>query len=190
MYPRDNLITSSGTTNPSKTIFRKLIPVYIFLKQLLKKMNKIILLIGVCFLSMAVFSQEATRLKHFNLSKKKVAVSGYDAVAYFTQGKAVEGDKKFAVVAEGTLYYFSNQANKELFLKDWRRYEPQYGGWCAYAMGYSGEKVDVDPETFKIVNGKLYLFYNSWGNNTLKKWDKDEANLKAKADNNWKKTFN
>jgi hypothetical protein len=52
-------------------------------------------------------------------------------------------------------------------------------------MGASGEKVEIDPETFKIVNSKLYLFYHSWVNNTLTKWNKDEANLKAKADNSW-----
>jgi hypothetical protein len=52
-------------------------------------------------------------------------------------------------------------------------------------MGASGEKVEIDPETFKIVNGKLYLFYHSWINNTLTRWNKDENNLKTKADNNW-----
>ena len=69
------------------------------------------------------------------------------------------------------------------------KYEPQYGGWCAYAMGATNEKVEIDPETFKIINGKLYLFYHSWTNNTLKTWNKDEGNLKPKADVNWTKTF-
>jgi hypothetical protein len=54
-------------------------------------------------------------------------------------------------------------------------------------MGSSAEKVEVDPETFKIVDGKLHLFYNAYFNNTLKSWNKDEVNLKAKADSNWKK---
>lgn len=66
------------------------------------------------------------------------------------------------------------------------KYEPEYGGWCAYAMGESGEKVKIDPETFKIVNGKLYLFYNFFFNNTLKDWNIDEKHLKLKADKNWK----
>ena len=52
-------------------------------------------------------------------------------------------------------------------------------------MGASGEKVEIDPDTFKIVNGKLFLFYHSWINNTLTKWNKDEINLKTKADRNW-----
>ena len=77
--------------------------------------------------------------------------------------------------------------NKEEFRKSPARYEPEYGGWCAYAMGAKGEKVAVDPGTFKIVNNKLYLFYNKFFNNTLKDWNKDEANLKTKADASWGK---
>lgn len=129
-------------------------------------------------------AQSATRAKEFNL-EKGLAIQGYDPVAYFTENKAVKGDKQFAVIAEGVTYNFSSAANKELFKKDYKKYEPQYGGWCAYAMGAANEKVEIDPETFKIINGKLYLFYHSWTNNTLNKWNKDEANLKAKADKNW-----
>jgi hypothetical protein len=54
-------------------------------------------------------------------------------------------------------------------------------------MGATGEKVEIDPETFKILNGKLYLFYHSWTNNTLPKWNQEEVKLKAAADNSWKK---
>ncbi len=144
-----------------------------------------LLLTGSCF----AFSQQNLRKAHFNIDKNGVAASGYDVVAYFTQNKAVKGDQHFAVTAEGVLYYFSNKANKEMFLANWKKYEPQYGGWCAYAMGASGSKVEVDPETFKITDGKLYLFYHSWVNNTLTKWNKDEMNLKTKADNNWLQLF-
>ena len=56
-------------------------------------------------------------------------------------------------------------------------------------MGNDGSKVEIDPETFKIVGGKLYLFYNRFFNNTLKSWNKNEAALKAKADANWQKIF-
>lgn len=140
-------------------------------------------------LSFSTFSQENLRRSHFNLNKDGVAISGYDAVAYFTKNKAIKGDKKLSVNADGIIYYFSSQVNKDLFLKNWRNYEPQYGGWCAYAMGATGEKVEIDPETFKIVNGKLYLFYHSWVNNTLTKWNKDETNLKNKADAHWTRIY-
>lgn len=132
------------------------------------------------------FAQKAGKAATHNL-ESGLAIQGYDPVAYFTQQKAVKGDKKFAVNASGAIYYFSSQAHKDLFLKNPAAYEPQYGGWCAYAMGATGEKVEIDPETFKILNGKLYLFYHSWTNNTLTKWNKDETNLRARADKSWQK---
>lgn len=133
-------------------------------------------------------AQPALRVKGFNL-EKGIAIQGYDPVAYFTQGKAVKGSKQFSVAAEGVIYYLSSAVNKDLFLKEYKKYEPQYGGWCAYAMGAANDKVEIDPETFKIADGKLYLFYHSWVNNTLTKWNKDETNLKAKADKNWMQLF-
>lgn len=137
------------------------------------------------------FTQDATALrqKQFNISKKQVAISGYDAVAYFTEGKAKEGKAEFAVYNQGITYYFTTAANKELFKKNPSQYEPQYGGWCAYAMGNDGSKVEVDPETFKVVNGKLYLFYNKYFTNTLKSWNKNEAALMKSADANWIKFY-
>jgi len=125
------------------------------------------------------------KTKHFNL-EKNIAIDGYDPVAYFTQNKAIKGNKKFAVSFDGVIYYCSSPANKDLLVKTPAKYEPQYGGWCAYAMGAKGTKVEIDPETFKILNGKLYLFYNKGFTNTLALWNKDETNLKTKADENWK----
>lgn len=130
--------------------------------------------------------ENPVRAKQFNL-ENKLAIQGYDPVAYFKQNSAVKGSKEIATYYMDVLYYFSSAANKEEFKKDPARYEPQYGGWCAYAMGAKGEKVEIDPKTFKITNGKLYLFYNRYFNNTLPKWNSDERNLKNKADVNWEK---
>jgi hypothetical protein len=91
------------------------------------------------------------------------------------------------LISEGVTYYFSTVQNRELFKANPLKYEPQFGGWCAYAMGENGEKVSVDPETFKIIDGKLYLFYNKFFNNTLKEWNKNENALKQKAEQNWAK---
>lgn len=148
--------------------------------------NQLIILL-IVFVSISSFAQnEAKRVEQFNLEKNKVAVQGYDVVSYFKQSKAVKGKKELALSYEGVVYYFSTQANKDAFKKNPTSYEPQYGGWCAFAMGDSGDKVEIDPETFKIMEGKLYLFYNAFFNNTMKSWNKDEANLKKKADANWK----
>lgn len=150
-------------------------------------MKNQLLLLLMAFVFISSFAQtEAKRVKQFNLEKNKVAVQGYDVVSYFKQTKAVKGKKELALSYEGVIYYFSTQANKDAFKKSPAAYEPQYGGWCAFAMGDSGDKVEIDPETFKIIDGKLYLFYNAFFNNTLKSWNKDEVNLKKKADSNWK----
>lgn len=153
-------------------------------------MKKSILILFVALLSAKTFAQSAAkRTSEFNL-EKKVAIQGYDPVAYFKQKKAVKGKTTITSSYEGVIYYFSSQTNKDAFAKNPASYEPQYGGWCAYAMGATGEKVEIDPETFKIVDGKLNLYYNAYFNNTLKSWNKDEANLKKKADANWKKFVN
>lgn len=153
-----------------------------------KYLTIIMFIVTASIVTINTQAQQATRIAQFN-TQNKLAIQGYDAVAYFNQNKAVKGKKELAVVAEGITYYFSSVENKELFKKDYKKYEPQYGGWCAYAMGASGEKVEIDAETFKIVNGKLYLYYHSWVNNTLLKWNKEEASLKIKADANWMKFF-
>lgn len=150
-------------------------------------MKKIIVLLLLAFSTATTFAQSATkRAAEYNL-EKKVAIQGYDPVAYFKQNKAVKGKAALATFYEGVTYYFSSPTNKDSFAKNPVGFEPQYGGWCAYAMGSSGEKVEINPETFKIIDGKLYLFYNAFFNNTLKSWNKDEASLKAKADAIWKK---
>ena len=151
---------------------------------------KILFATLLIIISFQSFSQDATvtRKKHFNLDNG-LAINGYDHVAYFKQHKAIKGKKDISIYNQGVTYHFSSADNKEDFKKNPSAYEPQYGGWCAYAMGSNGEKVSVDPETFKIVNNKLYLFYNSFFNNTLKSWNKDEKNLNEKADQNWNKLF-
>ncbi|RYZ18764.1 MAG: hypothetical protein EOP49_49230, partial [Sphingobacteriales bacterium] len=119
------------------------------------------------------FGQDAgsqARVKEYNVESGKPAIAGYDPVSYFNQNKAIRGTTAHTLKHEGITYRFATAANLEAFRKEPGRYEPQYGGWCAYAMGNDGSKVEVDPETFRILNGKLYLFYNSLFNNTLKTW--------------------
>lgn len=135
-------------------------------------------------LMIAVTQSSAQTTSHYNL-EDGLAIEGYDPVAYFTSNKAVKGKKDLQYQHEGVTYYFSSAANRDAFTKNPLAYRPQYGGWCAYAMGATGEKVEIDPETFKVYDGKLFLFYNAYFNNTLPKWNKDEINLKNKADKNW-----
>lgn len=151
-------------------------------------MKKAVVLILILISGISFAQNDSKRITEYNL-ENKVAILGYDPVGYFTQGKAIKGKKDISVSYHSVVYKFSSTENKETFLKNPSKYEPQYGGWCAYAMGSSGGKVEINPETFKIIDGKLYLFYNAYFNNTLKSWNPDEANLKVKADNNWKKIY-
>lgn len=145
---------------------------------------------SVLMLSTVVgLGQVAERQKQFNLPASRVAIQGCDPVAYFADNKAVKGLRSFTAQYQGVTYYFKSQRHLDLFTANPLKYEPEYGGWCAYAMGAKGEKVEIDPETFKVVNEKLYLFYNSFFNNTLTSWNKDEVNLKKKADNHWKTLY-
>jgi len=123
----------------------------------------------------------------YNLSKG-LALSGYDPVAYFEVGggKPREGKKSFAAKHGGVTYRFSSEANRATFLATPERFEPAYGGWCAYAMA-SGEKVEIDPDRFLIENGKLHVFYDGFfGPNTRKKWLKEGGDtLSPKASAAW-----
>ncbi len=152
-------------------------------------MKQLLLMVLFTTVVNGIFAQSEQRKKHFNVNNKQVAISGYDAVAYFTQNKAIEGKPDLAVAYQGVIYYFSSVEHKALFKMQPSKYEPQYGGWCAYAMGNDGSKVEVDPKTFKILDGKLYLFYNKYFTNTLKSWNKNEAVLQQNADANWLKYY-
>jgi YHS domain-containing protein len=151
---------------------------------------KQLVLIICALLGMIVNSngqEAAKRQKEYNVSKN-VAIDGYDPVSYFN-GKPKKGSSKLAYTADGIIYYFSTTEDLAKFKQSPSAYEPQYGGWCAYAMGNTGEKVEVDPETYKIIDGKLYLYYNKYFTNTLKSWNKNEARLKTNADANWQKIY-
>ena len=151
---------------------------------LLSKSKALFLLLAVFSISF-VIGQKAT----VNI-KKGIAVQGYDVVSYF-DGKALPGDENFQLTQEGAVYYFSSLENKVLFQAHPEKYLPQYGGFCAFAMAVKGNKVSINPETFEIRDGKLYLFYNKGRNNTLEFWqDQGPEDLVKQADRNWKVLLN
>lgn len=142
-------------------------------------MKKILLAFSL-LLSVVSFSQK----KDYNLKKGYIA-EGYDVVSYF-KNKAIEGKKEFTTTHKGVKFKFVNKQNLETFIKNPKKYIPQYGGWCAYALGASNKKYDINPESFEIRDGKLYLFYDAWGIDTYDKWTKENPEkLKKQADQNW-----
>jgi YHS domain-containing protein len=153
-------------------------------------MKKIMtLLLAASFSIIVANAQTLAELhkKQYNLDDNGLAIKGYDPVCYFTANKAVKGSESIALTTEGATYHFATTQDRDLFKANPEKYAPQYGGWCAYAMGANGDKVNIDPGTFELLNGKLYLFYNQYFNNTRKTWDKDVKNLKAQADIHWAK---
>src|SRR5450755_3210763 len=121
------------------------------------------LLIAILFLLAAfpgLSQTDAFRTKQFNLDNG-VAIKGYDPVSYFLQKKAEKGNKENSISYHGVTYYFASASDQQAF--------------------------EANPETFKIINGKLFLFYNRFFNNTLKTWNQNESGLHSQADANWQK---
>tara|TARA_R100000027_G_scaffold66167_2_gene61630 strand:+ start:19697 stop:20155 length:459 start_codon:yes stop_codon:yes gene_type:complete len=112
-----------------------------------------------------------------------VAIHGYDPVAYFTQKKPVKGTKEWNFKWNDATWYFASKENRDLFEKDPDQYAPQYGGYCAWAVA-NGSTADIDPDSWTIVDGKLYLNYNS---KIQKKWEADRQALIQKANQEWPK---
>jgi hypothetical protein len=94
------------------------------------------------------------------VDSNKVAIRGYDAVAYFTDDKAVQGTSAYEYVWEGAKWRFASAEHRAMFVADPYRYMPQFGGYCAAAMA-DGMRFPADPEAWIIVNGKLYILADS-----------------------------
>lgn len=110
-----------------------------------------------------------------------VAVGGYDAVAYFTQGKPVKGSTNFSTTYKGAEFRFANAGDLAAFKANPDKYAPQYGGYCAWAVS-QGYTASGDPLVWKVVGGKLYLNYNE---EVGQRWSKNIPGFIAAADKNW-----
>jgi len=112
-----------------------------------------------------------------------LAVHGFDVVAYFKDGKPVQGDAKFSAQHGAATYRFASKANLDAFKANPAKYEPAYGGYCAYGVSV-GHKFDGDPRYWKIVDGKLYLNLSA---EVQEAWNKDVPGHIKTADGNWPK---
>ena len=115
-----------------------------------------------------------------NADRDGAAVKGYDVVAY-TTGTVTRGDPKFEHRWNGAIFRFSSGANRDLFVKAPEKYAPQFGGYCAYAVS-RGYTADIDPEAYRIVEGRLYLNYSK---RVQKLWEEDIPGNIAKGQANW-----
>jgi YHS domain-containing protein len=112
-----------------------------------------------------------------------VAIKGYDAVAYFTEGKSVKGSSEFQYEWLGAKWHFASAAHRDAFAKDSLKYAPQFGGYCAWAVSQN-YTAGIDPEAWKVVDGKLYLNYSK---SVQKTWEQDVPGNIRKGNENWPK---
>ncbi|GJL64852.1 MAG: hypothetical protein NPIRA04_35060 [Nitrospirales bacterium] len=115
-------------------------------------------------------------------TKSTPGISGYDPVAYFTEGKPMKGSGYHVVDYHGVTYVFANEDHKEMFEANPDKYVPAYGGYCAYGVAV-GKKFVSDPEAWKIVEGRLYL---NLDRDIQNKWLKDIPGYIEQSEENWK----
>ena len=125
-----------------------------------------------------VFDLEVART---GLGEEQAKIEGFDPVAYFSEGRPVEGSKKFGTRWMGANWRFASAENRDRFVAEPERFAPQYGGYCAYAVSQGGT-AGIDPEAWSIVDGKLYLNLNL---DIQARWDADRDRYIGLADENW-----
>lgn len=121
------------------------------------------------------------KVRPVNVDKTGVALHGYDAVSYFENGAPLKGKPDYAYVWMGATWRFASDADRQKFVADKARYAPQFGGYCAKAVS-ENHTADVDPLAFRVVEGKLYLNYDT---SVQKLWEKDIPGRIANAEKYW-----
>ncbi len=135
----------------------------------------------IAALPTAAMAYDEASTSSINVTKQSIALSGYDPVAYFTGNQPTKGGKKFSANHGGATYYFASAKNRDAFKANPGKYEPQFGGFCAMGVAL-GKKLDVDPEVWKVVDGKLYLNVNR---DVAIKMNEDLSGNLVKAEANW-----
>ena len=148
-------------------------------------------LLFVCIIATINLSGQKVNRWYFNVDKSSVAIGGYDVVSYYTQDKPTLGKEDFIIKYEGIIYQFSSKENRSLFQKNPERYLPAFGGWCTFLMGIDKQffpptRSRPDPENFKVINDKLYLFGKSARQNLKEAFEKNDSNaILKRADAFW-----
>ena len=140
-------------------------------------MKKLFVVLMLC----SALSTIATAKDLLNLDGKGVAIQGYDPVAFFTDNRPVKGNSQLQSEYHGAKYYFASAEHKAAFDKEPAKYEPQFGGYCAYGASH-GAKAPIKIEAWQIVNGRLLMQYDL---DVKGKFNQDQQGNLRKADQNW-----
>lgn len=140
-------------------------------------------LCGIAAAALAVLTVSAAGapVDPVNKDRNGVAIKGYDAVAYFEQKRPERGKAEFQYDWMGAKWRFASAANRDLFAAQPERYAPQFGGYCAWAVGHA-YTASADPEAWSVIDGKLYLNYNK---DVQKQWLPDAAKWIGEGNKNW-----
>ncbi|MGB0863898.1 MAG: YHS domain-containing (seleno)protein [Saprospiraceae bacterium] len=144
------------------------------------------ILLMLVFTSTSGFAQnDDLRNNHFNLTRG-IAAEGFDPVTLFIEKKAVRANGSISYIHKGVKYFFTSSKNLKQFKNTPSKFEPQYGGWCAYQMSLNGKKNPAKANIFTVKNNKLYFFESKV---SMQKWLATEIS-KEQADINWVSIFN
>lgn len=141
-----------------------------------------VILMLIATVTVAVRSASAS-VDPINKNIFGTALKGYDAVAYFKESRPVKGLDEFRYEWMGAKWYFASAANRDEFAGNPEKYAPQFGGYCAWAVAH-GYTASIDPEAWRIVDGKLYLNYSK---DVQKKWEADVPGFIRQGNENWPK---
>lgn len=160
--------------------------------------NTYLILVSILITTISYAQKEKVKLANAdapsqNIGKDSLAVGGYDLTEYFTNKKGTKGSSTYQYEYQAVKYFFLNEKNKSTFVENPEKYLPQYGGYCAYGLGMDSGlngnppgKYPINPETYKIIDNKLYLFYNDNGYNFLTFWELNEEAYLENANKRWK----
>lgn len=132
----------------------------------------------------AATTEPARDLRAYAVKAGEAALGGHDPVAYFVEDQALMGDEQITLVHRGVTYRFASAEYRGIFERSPEVFEPAFGGWCAYAMA-EGEKVKADPTSFRIEDGRLYVFAKGFFSGGARRFDRDRSGTIRRAEKAW-----
>ena len=152
----------------------------------LAKTRWTITLVALLFSALS-FAQVGRNVSEYNLEAGNLGLKGYDPVSYFAEGgsQPAKGDASISIEHKGVVYNFASVENREIFKVMPERYEPTYGGYCAWAMSVrNGSKVDIDPLLYTINGNRAHFFIVP---SAKRNFDRGISRFEPRADRNWKR---
>jgi YHS domain-containing protein len=144
-------------------------------------MKLILFASATLLLQLSAFASPDRNVSEYNINQG-LGLHGQDPVSYFPEGNSAPSRGLVAQAYEGVTYRFINQENAETFLDRPEKFEPTYGGWCAWAMS-QGSKANIDPSLYTFNGNRIHFFFSA---RAKRNFDNDVARYEAQADINWK----